>query len=149
MVCLSWLRRNKFRLRPSHRKRWAQTGGLKPCCSCTKVRWAFSKGTHDRSQWPRAAMPSKHTIQPLFPESIYNEKGPQNCEPSSIYGDLLEICKILLDICCWSNENLLELLLTGTCRDWMSADNVLLKTLESINTTADCSLAEYLCSLLE
>ena len=102
-----------------------------------------------RSQWPRAAMPSKHTIQPLFQESIYNEKGPQNCEPSSIYGDLLEICKILLDICCWSNENLLELLLTGTCRDWMSADNVLLKTLESINTTADCSLAEYLCSLLE
>ncbi len=25
------------------------TGGLKPCCSCTKVHRTFSKGTHDRS----------------------------------------------------------------------------------------------------
>ena len=23
------------------------SGGLKPCCSCTKVHWTFSKGTHD------------------------------------------------------------------------------------------------------
>ena len=23
------------------------TGGLKPCCSCTKVHRTFSKGTHD------------------------------------------------------------------------------------------------------
>ena len=26
------------------------TGGLKPCCSCTKVHRTFSKGTHDRSR---------------------------------------------------------------------------------------------------
>ena len=62
---------------------------------------------------------------------------------------LLKICKILLSVCSRSNKNLLELLLTGTCRDRVSADNVLLKTLESIDTTSDSCIAEYLCSLLE
>ena len=63
--------------------------------------------------------------------------------------DLLEICKILLLVNSRSNQNLLELLLTCTCRDRMTADNVLLKTLESVDSTADSSFAEHLCSLLE
>ena len=66
-----------------------------------------------------------------------------------MYIDLLEICEILLDICCRSNENLLEFLLTGTGRDRMSADYILLKTLESVDTTTDSGLAEHLRSLLE
>ena len=65
------------------------------------------------------------------------------------YLNLLEICKVLLSVNCRSNEDFLELLLTCTGRDRMSADNVLLKTLESIDTTADSRLAEYLGSLLE
>ena len=63
--------------------------------------------------------------------------------------NLLEICKILLLVNSWSNENFLELLLTCACRDWMTADNVLLKTLKSVNSATDCSLAEHLGSLLE
>ena len=63
--------------------------------------------------------------------------------------DLLEICKILLLVYSRSNEDFLELLLTCTCRDRMTADDILLKTLESIDATADRCLAEYLCILLE
>ena len=52
---------------------------------------------------------------------------PMIGEPSVyMFIDLLEICEILLNICCRSNENLLEFLLTGTCRDRMSADDILL-----------------------
>ena len=69
-------------------------------------------------------------------------------QPLSLY-DLLEICKILLLVDSRSNEDFLELLLTCTCRDRMTADDILLKTLESIDATADCCLAEYLCGLLE
>ena len=47
---MAWFRRNKFRLHPSHRKRWAPTGGLKPYCSCTKVHRTFSKDTRDHSR---------------------------------------------------------------------------------------------------
>ena len=65
------------------------------------------------------------------------------------YLNLLEICKILLSVYCWSNEDFLELLLTSTGRDRVSADNVLLKTLESVDTTTDSRLAEHLGSLLE
>ena len=63
--------------------------------------------------------------------------------------DLLEICKILLLVYSWSYKDFLELLLSCTCRDRMTADDILLKTLESIDATADSCLAEYLCSLLE
>ena len=69
-------------------------------------------------------------------------------QPLSLY-DLLEICKILLLVDSWSNEDFLELLLTCTCRDRMTTDDILLKTFESIDATADSCLAEYLCSLLE
>ena len=67
----------------------------------------------------------------------------------NIYEILLEICKILLHIGSWSNQDLLEFLLTCTCRDRMSADDVLLKTLESVDAAADSCLAEHLGSLLE
>ena len=69
--------------------------------------------------------------------------------PSSYMCLLLEICKILLHVSSWSNKNFLELLLTCTCRDRMSADNILLKTFESIDAATDRCLAEYLGSLLE
>ena len=62
---------------------------------------------------------------------------------------LLEICKILLHINCWSNQNLLEFLLACTGWNRMSADNILLKTLKSIDTTSDSCLAENLSCLLE
>ena len=62
---------------------------------------------------------------------------------------LLEICKILLLVNSWSNEDFLELLLTCTCRDRMSADDILLKTFERVDASADSRLAEYLGGLLE
>ena len=62
---------------------------------------------------------------------------------------LLEICKILLLVNSWSNEDFLELLLTCTCRDRMSTDDILLKTFECVDTSADSRLAEHLGSLLE
>ena len=63
--------------------------------------------------------------------------------------DLLEICKILLHVGSWSDQDLLEFLLTCTCWDRMSADDVLLKTFESVDAAADSCLAEHLGSLLE
>ena len=63
--------------------------------------------------------------------------------------DLLEICKILLHIGSRSDQDFLEFLLTCTCRDRMSADDIFLKTFKSIDAAADCCLAEYLCCLLE
>ena len=38
------------KLNPSHCYAAGPSGGLKPFCSCTKVHWTFSKGTHDRSR---------------------------------------------------------------------------------------------------
>ena len=67
----------------------------------------------------------------------------------SIYEILLEICKILLHIDSWSNQDFLELLLTCTSWNRMTADNILLKTLESVDSASDCCLAENLGSLLE
>lgn len=67
----------------------------------------------------------------------------------SVYEIMLEICKILLHIDSWSNQDFLEFLLTGTCRDRVSADDILLKALECIDAAADSSLAEHLGSLLE
>ena len=57
---------------------------------------------------------------------------------------LLEICKVLLHVGSWSNQDFLEFLLTCTCRDRVSADDIFLKTFEGIDTATDCSLAEYL-----
>ena len=62
---------------------------------------------------------------------------------------ILEICKVLLHIDSWSNQDFLEFLLTGTSRDRVSADDILLKTLEGVDSATDCSLAEHLGSLLE
>ena len=89
------------------------------------------------------------TLSPLLPITIYEKRTTCQSSSSNICRDLLEICKILLHVHSRSNEDLLELLLTCTCRDRMSADDILLKTLESIDATADSRLAEHLCSLLE
>ena len=62
---------------------------------------------------------------------------------------LLEICEILLHVGRRSNQDFLELFLTGSCRNRMSADDVLLKTFEGVDTATDCSLAEHLGCLLE
>ena len=63
--------------------------------------------------------------------------------------NLLEICKILLSIGSRSHEDFLELLLTCTCRDRVSADDILLKTFKVVYATSDSGLAEYLGCLLE
>ena len=49
---------------PSYR--WAPTGGLKPCCSCTKVHRTFSKDTHDRSRSHGRLRRPKSTPTELF-----------------------------------------------------------------------------------
>ena len=77
-------------------------------------------------------------------------KNPAYKKPGSLdMLSLLEICKVLLHVGSWRNQDFLEFLLTSTCRDWVSADDIFLKTFEGIDTATDCSLAEYLCSLLE
>ena len=70
-------------------------------------------------------------------------------DSSDVYVSILEICKVLLHVGSWSDQNLLEFLLTCTCRDRMSADDIFLKTFKSIHAASDSCLAEYLCSLLE
>lgn len=62
---------------------------------------------------------------------------------------MLEVCKILLHVGSRSHKDFLEFLLTCTGRDRVSADDIFLKTFKGIDTATDCSLAEYLCSLLE
>ena len=49
---------------PSYR--WVPTGGLKPCCSCTKVHRTFSKDTHDRSRSHGRLRRPKSTPTELF-----------------------------------------------------------------------------------
>ena len=48
-----------------------------------------------------------------------------------------------------ADNNILELFLTGTCRNEVTADDILLKTLEIIHTSADSGFAEDLGCLLE
>ena len=46
------------------------SGGLKPYCSCTKVHWTFSKGTHDPARvrgWTRLR---NHYHPPYWKHSI-------------------------------------------------------------------------------
>ena len=62
---------------------------------------------------------------------------------------LLKIAHRLLVLFHRGYQDFLEFLLAGTCRDGMSADDVLLQTFEGIYAASDSCLAEYLRSLLE
>ena len=61
----------------------------------------------------------------------------------------LEFVHFLFVLVLGTDDDVLELLLTGTCRDEMSADDILLESLEEIHTTSDGCLRENLRGLLE
>lgn len=62
---------------------------------------------------------------------------------------ILKIRQILLVFIRLSHENLLERLLTCTCRNGVSADHIFLQTFEVVYAASDGCLAEHLGSLLE
>ena len=62
---------------------------------------------------------------------------------------ILKVCEILLILIRLRHENLLERLLTSTCRDRVSADHIFLQTFEVVYAASDGCLAEHLGSLLE
>ena len=62
---------------------------------------------------------------------------------------ILKVCEILLILIRLRHENLLERLLTSTCRDRVSADYIFLQTLEVVYAASDSCLAEHLGRLLE
>mgnify|MGYP003303535384 CR=1 FL=1 len=66
-----------------------------------------------------------------------------------IVASLLELSEVCSDFLLRSDQDFLEVLLAGTCRDSVSADDILLKTLEIVYAAADSSLGENLGSLLE
>ena len=61
----------------------------------------------------------------------------------------LEFVHFLFVLVLGTDDDVLELLLTGTSRDEMSADDILLESLEVIHTTSDGCLRENLRGLLE
>ena len=78
MVSLFCFCRDRFqmvtleKLNPSHSYGAGPTGELKLFCSCTKVHWTFSKGTHDRSQGHgRPWFFQRHHLANIHKDHIY------------------------------------------------------------------------------
>ena len=70
--------------------------------------------------------------------------------PDNYYeGNLLKVIHFLEIILFAADHDILEFLLAGAGRNKMTADHILLKTLEIIDARTDSGLAEHLGSLLE
>ena len=67
----------------------------------------------------------------------------------SVSAKILEFVHLPLVFFFASYDDVLVILETCTCRDEVTADDVLLQALEVVDPCADCSLREDLCRLLE
>ena len=74
---------------------------------------------------------------------------PAGCLCSLVMKEPLEFAHFLFVLILASDDDVLELLLTGTGRNEMTADDILLETFEVIDTGSDGRLAENLGCLLE
>ena len=68
---------------------------------------------------------------------------------SNCIDEILKLAHLSLVLVLAADQDVLELLLTGTGRNEVTADDVLLEAFEVIDTTSDRGLAEHLGGLLE
>ena len=97
------------------------------------------------------AKPSDNSTTPYINTTPYIKKRPTLLgQPLNCYVyTLLEVVHLFEVVFLAADYDILEILLACTGWDKVTADDILLKTFEVIDTGADCSLAEDLGSLLE